>query len=390
MQNTRGAAPPRVLAGGGRRYPRPVASGQVSRRLLNRTLMRRQLLDVPSPLAVPDAVRQVAGLQAQIPRDPYIGLLARLAGFDRDDLTAAISGRLLVRVALMRSTIHLVTGADCQGFRPVVQPALDRELFTTATWSRPLAGLDLAAVLAQARDVLREQPLTARELGQRLREHWPDRDGRALAYAVRNLETLIQVPPRGLWGQPGLPRYATARGWLGAGREGVPGEPRAAAQALVLRYLAAFGPATVRDVQAWAGLTRLGEVVESLRPRLRTYAGPGGRELWDLADAELADEDAPAPVRFLPEYDNAILGYADRGRILPDGVTFSSYAARLRPRSVVRGGVLIDGFLRGTWAVSRPDDGEHALHVEPFVEEGWPAGQVAERGAELLAFTSRA
>ena len=367
-----------------------MASAQLSRRLLNRTLLRRQLLDAPSPLAVPDAVRQVAGLQAQVPRDPYIGLLARLAGFTPGDLTAAISGRVLVRVALMRSTIHLVTATDCQEFRPAVQPALDRELFTTATWSRPIAGLDLEAVLAEARDVLREEPMTAQELGRRLRERWPDRDGRAMAYAVRNLETLIQVPPRGLWGQPGQPRYATAGDWLGAGQEGAPREPRAAAQALVLRYLAAFGPAAVRDVQAWAGVTRLGEVVESLRPRLRAYAGPDGRELWDLADAELGDEDAPAPVRFLPEYDNAILGYADRGRILPDGVTFSSYAARLRPKSVVRGGVLIDGFLRGTWAVWRQDSGEHALHVDPFGEEGWPAGTVAERGAELVAFTSRA
>ena len=310
-----------------------MASAQLSRRLLNRTLLRRQLLDAPSPLAVPDAVRQVAGLQAQVPRDPYIGLLARLADFTAGDLTAAISGRVLVRVALMRSTIHLVTAADCQEFRPAVQPALDRELFTTATWSRPIAGLDLEAVLAEARDVLREQPVTAQELGRRLRERWPDRDGRAMAYAVRNLETLIQVPPRGLWGQPGQPRYATARDWLGAGQEGAPREPRAAAQALVLRYLAAFGPAAVRDVQAWAGVTRL---------------------------------------------------------VLPDGVTFSSYAARLRPRSVVRGGVLIDGFLRGTWAVWRQDSGEHALHVDPFEEEGWPAGAVAERGAELVAFTSRA
>ncbi|HEY6790520.1 MAG TPA: crosslink repair DNA glycosylase YcaQ family protein, partial [Trebonia sp.] len=138
-----------------------MAPGQLSRRLLNRTLLRRQLLDEPSPLAVPDAVRQVAGLQAQIPRDPYIGLWSRLAGFTRDDLASAISGRQLVRVALMRSTIHLVTAADCQGFRPAVQPALDRELFTTATWSRPIAGLDLAAVLAEARDVLKEQPMTA-------------------------------------------------------------------------------------------------------------------------------------------------------------------------------------------------------------------------------------
>jgi hypothetical protein len=143
-----------------------------------------------------------------------------------------------------------------------------------------------------------------------------------MAYAVRNLETLVQVAPRGLWGQPGQPRHATARDWLGADQDGEPpGDPRVAVEALVVRYLAAFGPAAVRDIQAWAGVTRLGEVVGSLRPRLRAYHGADGRELWDLADADLADEDAPVPVRFLPEYDNAILGYADHSRILPDGVT---------------------------------------------------------------------
>jgi hypothetical protein len=93
-------------------------------------------------------------------------------------------------------------------------------------------------------------------------------------------------------------------------------------------------------------------------------------------------------VLFLPEYDNAILGYANRGRILPDGVTFSSYAARLRPKSVVRGGVLIDGFLRGTWAVSRQGSGEHAPQADPFEGESWPVDEVARRGAELTAFIS--
>ena len=161
---------------------------------------------------------------------------------------------------------------------------------------------------------------------------------------------------------------------------------RSAAEALVVRYLAAFGPAAVRDIQAWAGVTKLGEVVSSLRPRLRPYLGADGRDLWDLADGELADEGAPVPVLFLPEYDNAILGYANRGRILPDGVTFSSYAARLRPKSVVRGGVLIDGFLRGTWAVSRQASGEHALQADPFEGESWPVDEVARRGAELIAF----
>jgi hypothetical protein len=370
------------------------ATQHLSRRQLNRTLLRRQLLAEPSSLPLEDAVERVAGLQAQLPRDPYIGLRARLAGFTQGGLAAGISQRRLVRVALMRSTIHLVTAADCRGLRPAVQSALDRELFRTPTWSGPIEGLDLRAVLAEARTALAGQPLTAQELGRRLKERWPERDGRAMAYVVRNLETLIQVPPRGLWGQPGQPRHMTADDWLGSDPAGQPGQPdpAAAVQALVLRYLAAFGPAMVRDIQAWAGVTRLGEVVESLRPRLRCYASEDGRQLWDVPDGPAGDTDAPMPVRFLPEFDNVILGFADRSRILPDGVTFARYHARLRPGSVLRGGVLVDGFLAGTWSVARDGAGGQVLRADRFEEArcAWPADEVEAEGDRLLAFAAAA
>jgi hypothetical protein len=155
---------------------------------------------------------------------------------------------------------------------------------------------------------------------------------------------------------------------------------------MIARYLAAFGPATVMDVQAWAGVTRLAEVIEPLRPRLRTYRDENGRELWDLPEASLADPDAPAPVRFLPEYDNALLGYADRSRIIPDGHSFARYARLLRPRSVIRGGVLADGFLAGVWSVTKAGD-EHSLTVDPFTPlPPATAAAVEETGHRLLAF----
>ena len=373
---------------------------RLTRRQLNRTLLRRQLLAEPSRLPVVDAVRRVAGLQAQVPKDPYVGLWSRLERFAHDDLGTPLTERRLVRVALMRSTIHLVTAEDVGAFRPAVQPALDRELRST-TWGPPIAGLDLPAVLDEARRVLRDQPMTATELGKRLQERWPDRDGRAMAYAARNLEPLVQVPPRGLWGVPGQPRLAAARDWLGwppePGSDDVALAGSRATTALVERYLAAFGPASVRDAQAWAGVTRLAEVIESLRPRLRSYVSEDGRELWDPADAELADADGRVPVRFLPEYDNAILGYADRSRILLDGMTFSGYAARLRGGSVTRGGLLVDGFLAGTWSVARDagaveggaGERRHALRVDAFRRlDGDEHDAVEESGRELLAFVA--
>jgi hypothetical protein len=373
-----------------------VTSGQgLGRRELNRTLLRRQLLDAPAELSVATAVEHLVGVQAQLPTAPYIGLWSRLVGFRHDDLADLITERHLVRAALMRSTLHLVTAADCRSLRPAVQQVLDRELANVPAFGPRLAGMDLAALLDEARAGLRERPMTATELGAHLRKRWPEGDAAAMAYAVRNRETLVQVPPRGLWGKSGLPRHVTAAQWLGDGNDGpdaaspgAEGETSARQQAMILRYLAAFGPATIRDMQAWSGVTGLAEIVEPLRPRLLVRRGDRGRDLWDLPGAPIADADAPAPLRFLPEYDNALLSHADRTRIMPDGVTFSSYWGRLRPRSVVRGGFLADGFLAGLWSVPRESNG-HVLSVEPFAPLS-PADAEAARatGRELLAFVS--
>ena len=365
----------------------------LDRRTLNRTLLDRQLLASPSALPLDAAVSHLVGLQAQLPTSPYLGLWSRLARFAHAELAAAITERRLVRVALMRSTIHLVTARDCRELRPAVQQALDREL-TGTIWGPPTKGMDMDALLAEARTALKQRPMTATELGKHLLLRWPDRDPRAMAYAVRNLETLVQVPPRGLWGMPGQPRHAVAADWLaGPHGEWTAAEddaPDAAAgrRTMILRYLAAFGPATVMDVQAWAGVTRLAEVIEPLRPELRTYLDESGRELWDVPEASLVDPDAPAPVRFLPEFDNAMLGHADRSRIFPDGHTFGSYARLLRPRSVIRGGFLADGFLAGVWSVARAGD-EHTLTIDPFSPPPPAiADALEEEGQRLLAFVA--
>lgn len=272
-------------------------------RALNRALLHRQLLLERLPMALPAAVEHLVGLQAQAPVDPFLGLWSRLVDFDPHELGAAVDRHAMVRLALHRSTVHLVTAADAVALRPVFRSALER--MARSAFGSKLAGVDPAALAAATRELMAE-PLTFGELGKRLRERWPDRPEIALAQTGRALVPLVQLPPRGVWGRSGRAVHAPADTVLGPlGTDPAPDR-------LILRYLAAFGPATVADVQSWSGLTRLAEVVDRLPLR---RLGP----FYDLPDAALPEEDRPAPPRFLPEYDNVLLGHADRSRIVPPG-----------------------------------------------------------------------
>ncbi len=211
----------------------------------------------------------------------------------------------------MRNTVHLVSARDCLQLRPLVQPVIDRGFYTNRAHREGLEGVDIEALSAAGRALLEERPRTAKELGELLRERWPERDPASLARAIRHLVPLVQVPPRGVWGKSGPAAHTTAEAWLSH-----PLDPGLSLEELVIRYLGTFGPASVKDVQAWSGLTRLGEVVDRLRPRLLSFRDERGRELFDLPDAPRPDPDTPAPPRFLPNFDNLILSHADRTRVV--------------------------------------------------------------------------
>jgi hypothetical protein len=280
-------------------------------RELNRATLERQMLLRRRELPALDAIEHQVGMQAQAPSPPYIGLWTRLEGFRPDELGRLILERRAVRIALMRNTIHLVSARDCLALRPLMQPVLDRTLYSTRANRAHLEGVDTKTLVAAGRALLEERPRTAKELGELLQEQWPDRDPASLARAIRHLLPLVQVPPRGVWGKSGPAAHTTAESWLGS-----PLDPTPSIEDVVLRYLGAFGPATVKDVQTWSGLTRLGEVIERLRPRLRTFRNERRKELFDLPDAPMPDPGTPAPPRFLPEFDNLILSHTDRTRFI--------------------------------------------------------------------------
>jgi len=277
-----------------------VTAPVLTRRALNRALLRRQALLERAVVPAEDMVGRLVAVQAQEPDAPYVGLWTRLEGFDHDQLARLLEDRRVVRSTVLRGTQHLVRADDYLWLRPLVQPALER--VWRGTLGRGTDGVDPAELASAARGLLAGRTLTRPQLRDLLAERWPDRDAQALAWAAQALVPVVHPPPAGTWRRRGVIPFALAEEWLG---RPLAAEP--APEALLRRYLAAFGPASAADAQAWSGLTRLGEVAERLRGELRSFRNEAGRELLDLADAPLADPDTPAPVRFLPEFDNLLL-----------------------------------------------------------------------------------
>jgi hypothetical protein len=351
--------------------PRGVGSAAdvLGLRALNRATLERQMLLRRRKLPAGEAIERLVGMQAQVPSSPYYGLWSRVQRFRHQDLGDLIENRVAVRIALMRSTIHLVTARDCLMLRPLVQPALDRDLARNP-FGRAIEGVDLGELVAAGRALLEERPMTTGELGKQLQEQWPGAGATALGNAIRNLVPLVQVPPRGLWGASGATRSTTAESWLGRPLAVDPSPDE-----MVLRYLGSFGPATVADVQTWSGLTALNEVLERLRPHLRTFRNERARELFDLPDAPRPDPDAAAPPRFLPDYDNIVLSHADRSRIISDE---DRRAGRIGSPTV-----LVDGIVAATWKVERAGD-RATLTVRAFRKLTPEERQAVEREAHRL------
>ncbi|WP_447001710.1 winged helix DNA-binding domain-containing protein [Saccharothrix isguenensis] len=340
---------------------------KLTTRALNRATLHRQYLLERVAAPARDVVEHLVGMQAQEPFSPYYGLWSRIRDFRPEELASLLLDRKVVRASLHRATIHLVSAADHGRIEPLLRPFLHRR-FASSPFAFVLDGLDIDAFTEAAAALVTEKPRTRRELGDLLAARWPDHDATALGYAASFLVPVVQVPPRAVWGKSGPAAWASPAAWLGAV------EPATSPEEFVRRYLAAFGPASVRDVQTWAGITRLKPVVEAMD--LRVFTDERGRTLYDVPDGPLPDTDTPAPARFLPEFDNLLLGHDDRTRVISD----EDYR-----RGIVVGGkptLLVDGFVHGTWKITR--DG---LDVELFrpVSSAQKADVEAE-GARLLTF----
>ena len=323
----------------------------LGQRELNRALLERQLLLRRRRLPALTAVERLVGMHAQVPRDAYVALWSRLDRFRPEMLADPIADRRAVRMTLLRGTLHLVTARDAATLRPMAQPAIERTVLGSSPLRKAVGSVDLKVLLAFLKERLDEGPFSRAELVRAIAERWPDRDADSLGFAMYLLPT-VQVTPRGIWGKSGRSAFTTVEHWLGR-----PVERATKPDEMVLRYLAAFGPATPADMQAWSGIPKLAEVVERLQPKLRTFRDESGHRLFDTVRAPLPDPDTPAPVRFLPEYDNVAIGFKDRRRIVPEGIP--------RWTDVGWGSVLVDGFGAARWRDFHDDD-TATIRIEPF------------------------
>jgi len=331
----------------------------LDQRTLNRALLARQWLleRQPRGTSTADAIEHLVGLQAQAPLSPYVGLWSRLDAFDPGDLATLLLERRAVRTWVMRATIHLLTADDVLWLWPLTHPAVSGA-WRSSQFARDVEGERLEEVLELGRRLVAERPHTRAELSPLLAERFPGPPPDSLVYSVSYNLPVLQPTPRGVWGRTGPASLTSIEAWLGRSFDEL-----ASVDDLVPRYLAAFGPATVADMQAWSRLTGLRPAFERLRGRLTTYGDERGRELFDVPDGPLPDPETPAPVRFLPEYDNALLGHADRTRIIPKGRRIP-----LPPGDGARlGTILLDGMLAGEWHLERERDGARAtIVVEPY------------------------
>ncbi len=340
-------------------------------RTLNRALLERQMLLRRRRMPALGAVERLVAMQAQEPRDPYVALWSRLDRFRPATLAEPIADRRAVRMTLLRGTLHLVTARDAIGLRALIQPVIEGVLYGSSPLRNAVGSVETAELLRMLRSLLEQRPHTRAELVKEIAARWPDLDATSLGYAMYLIPT-VQVTPRGVWGESGRSAFTTVDAWLGR-----PIDHDVEPDEMLLRYLAAFGPATVADAQSWSGLSGLRGAFERLSPRLRTFQDGRRRELFDVPNGPLPTPATPAPARFLPEYDNIVLGHKDRSRIASDIPMWSE---------VGWGTVLVDGFVAARWKLER-EGAEAALRIEPFRKLSQQERAAAsEEGTRLLSF----
>lgn len=342
-------------------------------RELNRTHLRRQHLLERTPMSTGDMLRAIVGLQAQEVKDPYLALWSRIEGLQHDYLADMLLNRSAVRASLMRGTIHLVTAEDYLLLFPITY-ALHLRAVKSVASARLVPSEHHQKITEFSRELLTGTSLTAAKLGEALAEHWPQYDPRSLSQVVRFLLPLVQTPPRGVWGSgiSSRPSWTMPHDWLNTDVQEAVGP----AHEMIRRYLRAFGPASLPDITAWSGVTNLKQPIKELASELVTYRDESGVVLYDLAELDIASSELEAPVRFLPGFDNALLGHKDRSRI----ISSENRLFITTPNGMFARTFLVDGFVAGIWR-----DIEDRIELAPLQELSKSQKHDIQQEAERMA-----
>ena len=323
-------------------------------RELNRATLARQLLLERKRLAPTAVIERLVGMQAQWPPAPYLGIWTRTTSFRREALERELARAAVVKATVMRQTLHLVTRRDYALLRAALSE-------TNFPWESAQAKLLAPSVRTLA---AKGSVTTADALAHLEREHGlTGIDARRAWRAARVRAHVLHHHDTALWnGRP--------QGRFVAIEEPHAREPIEARAEILRRYLAAFGPASRRDIVAWSMMhvPEIQRALDRLEP-LRRFRDEHGRELLDVPGAPLPDADTRAPVRFLPKWDNVLLAFADRTRVLPEQYRKTV----IRMNGDVAQTFLVDGFVAGTWRV---ENGRVLL--EPFA----PLSRSAQRELE--------
>ena len=344
-------------------------------RQLNRATLARQLLLRREHLDPVSAVSRLGALQAQEPASPYLALWTRLADLDAAALGAALQDRRLVKATLHRSTLHLISAADYQAAVTAITVVLRTK------WMNEARGLPVVRTLPELAEeslAYAAEPRTNMEMRDHAGTLGEPVPGDDLWRRIRRYGHFVQVPGREPWSFGRRPSHVAARAWI----EGSPADELASLEHVVRSHLVAFGPSRLADVSQWSGLAvgRLKVGLDRIR-EVRTFRDEGGHELFDLPGTPLPDADTPAPPRFLPMWDEILLAYKDRGRVLPE---------RHRRRVIAPNGdvlptYMVNGLVAGLWWAEGGHDEPTRIVLEPFEPFDARTRQALEKESERLA-----
>ena len=333
----------------------------LSARALNRATLARQLLLRRERVPVTDALRRVVALQAQEPASPYLALWNRIEGFEAAELDRAFATHAVVKGTSVRITLHAVLAEDHGPFHEAMQPTLRASRLNDDRFR--VAGLGVSGVDELLPEVLAQlgEPRSNADMEAWLDQRLGVLERPGIWWAVRTYAPIVHAPTGGPWSFGPRPAYLAARD-----QERL-GDPEAALPHLVRRYLEGFGPATVPDIAQFGMLTRprIRAAVAALGDAVVTRDGPGRDPLLDVADGLLPDEDVPAPPRLLGMWDEVLLAYADRSRLIPEAWRKTV----IRQNGDVLPTLLVDGHVAGVWRAV--EDGIEATAFEPLDDDAW-------------------